>query len=162
MFHMFVNSLNKYYRYQHGLLSSLFSMRLLSGRMRSSNSNKNAVWNEICVEKKCRLEVEVDEWHSRNQSCPHPNTLSTEDWMLLSHIESKTQRRKYCRELYAKATRKNLRHHNKMQKQEEIRIKRDKMFAERSTNDHIIYGLGHSSIFLRYDKKHFNGWRNLK
>lgn len=108
------------------------------------------------------VRCEVEQWHSRNQSCPHPDTFTPDDWHCLRAIASKTQRRKYCRHLFLKAERKRTQLLEKLENQQAIRVKREKTLDERETNDHIVYGLGHNSLFLRYDKKHFNHWRNLK
>lgn len=152
MFHLLVKTFAS--RQQFQILSP--SILLHSKRIRFESTNHA----EIQIADTCRSEVE--QWHLRNQSCPHPDTFTPEDWKHLSTIHSKTQRRKYCRWLHLKAERKKLQLEQKVQKQNEFRIRHEKQLAKREKNEHIEYGLGFNSLFIRYNQKQFNRWSNVR
>lgn len=54
----------------------------------------------------------------------------------------------------------------KKAKKEEVRESkkgnREKVIAERVSNPHIVYGLGHNSLMLRINKQTMNKWINHK
>lgn len=139
---------------QFQILSSSISAHSKHIRFESTNRA------EIRKEDTCRLEVE--QWHSRNQSCLHPDTFTSEDWNNLIAINSKSQRRKYCRWLYLKAEKTRLQLEEKIKKQNESRMKLDIMLEDRKNNKHIAYGLGANCLFMRYRQKQFNLWGNLR
>lgn len=101
-------------------------------------------------------------WHSLGYKCINPAELSEEQWQHLYELDTKHQRKRYCRYLLvrneARAEKKEL---NELRKPLN-EMKRERILADRESNQHIVYGVGHNSILLRISPQTINKWLNMK
>lgn len=96
------------------------------------------------------------------RECPDPESIADKDWEILHNFKTRNQRKRYCYFLDVKSRSKEECKEKRKQRKEESKSKRVNLLSERQTNDHIIYGLGHNSIFIRASKNLINTWRNIK
>lgn len=102
-------------------------------------------------------------WHSAGEArCISPELITEEQWQYLYKTKAKHQRKRYCKYLLEKMKAKS---EKKLWVQEQQGAKignREKILAERASNSHIVYGLGHNSLLLRVTNQTINKWINMK
>lgn len=88
--------------------------------------------------------------------------MSDEQWQHLYGLDTKHQRQKYVNYLL-------IRKHAKLEKKERAeqtregkKGTRERVLAERTANEHIVYGVGHNTLLLRICRQTLNKWRNRK
>lgn len=90
-----------------------------------------------------------------------PSRLTASEWERLLDLKSVSARRKFYTFLFnCEMTRINLK-----AKKEEARADREEMIAklkEENKEKHLVYALGHNSIFLRFYETTLNLWNNNK
>lgn len=101
-------------------------------------------------------------WHSLGHKCINPAELSEEQWQHLYELDTKHQRKRYCRYLLvrneARAEKKELKELRRQLKEGT----HERIIADRESNQHIVYGVGHNSILLRISPQTINKWLNMK
>lgn len=101
-------------------------------------------------------------WHSVGYKCINPAEMTEAEWQHLYTLDAKHQRKRYCRYLLirnqARAEKKEL----KEKERESKKGKRERILAERESNKHIVYGVGHNTLILRVNSQSINKWLNRK
>lgn len=91
-----------------------------------------------------------------------PELITLEQWQNLFKMESRHQRRKYCRYLHSRKCFQMEQLEKQAQRKEDRKHVRQETIELRKNNPHINYGLGHNSMFPRITKHSINKWQNLK
>lgn len=88
--------------------------------------------------------------------------MTEEEWQHLYGLEVKHQRKRYCRYLLVRNEARAEKKHSKEVEKESKKGNRERIVAERHSNQHIVYGLGHNSPLLRVTSQTVNKWINSK
>lgn len=101
-------------------------------------------------------------WHALGHQCVDPSELTEEHWQHLYELDTKHQRKRFCRFLLLKKQAKAEKKERAAEEREAKKGNRERIRAERDANPHIVYGLGHNSIHLRINTQTMNKWINIK
>lgn len=108
------------------------------------------------------IELEMDVLRQEGHRVPEPEFVTSNHWEQILSLKSKSARRKYYSYLWQVERKRE----NKEAKKEERKQKvEERRAAEREAvenNQHIIYGLGHTSFLLRIYDTTINHWNNNK
>lgn len=105
---------------------------------------------------------QVHLWHALGHQCVDPSELTEEHWQHLYELDTKHQRKRFCRFLLLKKQAKAEKKERAAEEREAKKGNRERIRAERDANPHIVYGLGHNSIHLRINTQTMNKWINIK
>lgn len=101
-------------------------------------------------------------WHSLGRQCINPADITDEQWQHLCKLDVKHQRQRYCRYLQWKKQFKADKMERTKKERDIKQVNRERVLAERAANNHIVYGVGHTSLLLRICLRTLNKWRNRK
>lgn len=101
-------------------------------------------------------------WHSLGRRVIDPAEMTDEHWQHLCELDTKHQRQKYCRYLLQKKEAKAEKKEVVEQRREAKKGTKERVRAERIANEHIVYAVGHNTLFLRVCRQTLNQWRNRK
>uniref|UniRef100_A0A1A9WYV7 RNA (guanine-9-)-methyltransferase domain-containing protein 1 n=1 Tax=Glossina brevipalpis TaxID=37001 RepID=A0A1A9WYV7_9MUSC len=134
------------------------------GAFGASNIDKKSTTLAMSPEEKERrlkvLKLEVEVARQEGLRVPSLHSIKNHEWDQIIAIPSKSARMKYYAFLWKIAVTKE----NKQKKKEEnapfVQERIEKIRQERAENPHIVYGLGHVSMFLRIYDTTINHWMN--
>ncbi|KAH8297427.1 hypothetical protein KR044_011710, partial [Drosophila immigrans] len=106
------------------------------------------------------LQLEVDIAHQEGRRVPALEFFQEHHWAHVLSLPTKSARSKY----YAFLWQIEMKKESNQRKKEERAVETERRVAEirkeRAENDHIIYGLAHTSMFLRIYDTTINHWQN--
>lgn len=88
--------------------------------------------------------------------------MTDDQWQHLYKLDAKHQRRKYVIYLKWKKQIKTEKLERAENKRDLKKENRERVLSERAANKHIVYGIGHNSLYLRICQQTLNKWRNRK
>lgn len=94
--------------------------------------------------------------------CPDPNKLTDTDWQYIFNLPSRHQRIRHYQYLYNRHNDKNQNEMMRAIRKEIIEFKHEKMIEDKKKTDHIVYGLGENTLFIRFNRQRFGKWMNLR
>lgn len=106
------------------------------------------------------LQLEVDMANQEGRRVPSLDFFNDDHWEHVLALPSKSARMKYYGFLWQIEMKKLAKQRKKEEKAIETQERLEKLREERAQNDHIIYGLGHVSMFLRVYDTTINHWMN--
>lgn len=106
------------------------------------------------------LQLEVDIAHQEGRRVPALSFLQDHHWEHVLTLPTKSARIKYFAYLWQIEMKKESEQRKKVQRAEDTQKRLVEVRKEREENDHIIYGLGHTSMFLRIYDSTINHWQN--
>ncbi|XP_075166908.1 tRNA methyltransferase roswell [Haematobia irritans] len=106
------------------------------------------------------LQLEVDIASQEGRRVPSLDFFKDYHWEHVLKLPSKSARMKYYGFLWQVEMKKQAKLRKKEIKAVETQDRLEKLREEREKNDHIIYGLGHVSMFLRIYDSTINHWMN--
>ncbi|XP_061390216.1 mitochondrial ribonuclease P protein 1 homolog [Musca vetustissima] len=106
------------------------------------------------------LQLEVDIANQEGRRVPSLDFFNDEHWEHVLTLPTKSARMKYYGFLWQVEMKKQAKQRKKEEKAIATQERLDKLREERESNDHIIYGLGHVSMFLRIYDSTINNWMN--
>ncbi|XP_055387521.1 mitochondrial ribonuclease P protein 1 homolog [Condylostylus longicornis] len=108
------------------------------------------------------LQLEVDVARQEGRRVPDPTSIKEAQWDHLLNLKSRSARIKYYAYLWQLEKKRESREIKKIQKREEIAERRARLTEENQQNEHIIYGIGHTTFLLRVYDTTINNWQNNK
>ncbi|XP_037805963.1 mitochondrial ribonuclease P protein 1 homolog [Lucilia sericata] len=114
-------------------------------------------------EKKKRLKVlqlEVDIANQEGRRVPSLEFFKDHHWEHVLTLSSKSARMKYYSFLWQVEMKKESKQRKKEERALASQERMEKVRQERAENPHIVYGLGHVSMFLRVYDSTINNWMN--
>ncbi|XP_023291858.2 mitochondrial ribonuclease P protein 1 homolog [Lucilia cuprina] len=140
---------------------------------REMSNNNDSVLNDVGSinpnieltedEKKKRLKVlqlEVDIANQEGRRVPSLEFLKDHHWEHVLTLSSKSARMKYYSFLWQVEMKKESKQRKKEERAVASQERMEKVRQERAENPHIVYGLGHVSMFLRVYDSTINNWMN--
>ncbi|XP_017473701.1 PREDICTED: mitochondrial ribonuclease P protein 1 homolog [Rhagoletis zephyria] len=106
------------------------------------------------------LQLEVDIAHQEGRRVPALESVTDENWAFILTLPSKSARYKYYTYLWQIEAKKQAKERKKEERALQVLERKEEMRKEREANPHIIYGLGHTSIFLRIYDSAINDFMN--
>ncbi|XP_017054349.1 mitochondrial ribonuclease P protein 1 homolog [Drosophila ficusphila] len=106
------------------------------------------------------LQLEADIAHQEGRRVPAFEFFKDHHWEHVLTLPTKSARIKYYAYLWQIEMRKESEQKKKAQRAEDTERRIAEMRKEREENTHIIYGLGHTSMFLRIYDSTINHWQN--
>lgn len=106
------------------------------------------------------LQLEVDIANQEGRRVPSLDFFKDHHWEHILTLPSKSARMKYYNFLWQIEMKKESKHRKKEEKAAASLERIEKVRQERAENPHIIYGLGHVSMFLRVYDSTINNWMN--
>ncbi|KAH8402078.1 hypothetical protein KR009_009565 [Drosophila setifemur] len=106
------------------------------------------------------LQLEADIAHQEGRRVPGLDFFQDHHWQHVLSLPTKSARIKYYAFLWQIEMRKQSEQRKKVLRAEETEKRIAEMRKEREENTHIIYGLGHTSMFLRIYDTTINHWQN--
>ncbi|XP_034478230.1 mitochondrial ribonuclease P protein 1 homolog [Drosophila innubila] len=106
------------------------------------------------------LQLEVDIAHQEGRRVPAVEFFQDHHWTHVLTLPSKSARSKYYAFLWQIEMKKESNQRKKEQRAEETERRVAEIRKEREENNHIIYGLAHTSMFLRIYDTTINHWQN--
>lgn len=106
------------------------------------------------------LQLEVDIANQEGRRVPSLDFFNDEHWETVLTLPSKSARMKYYGFLWQVEMKKQAKQRKKEERAVATQERLDKLREERENNEHIIYGLGHVSMFLRIYDSTINHWMN--
>ncbi|XP_017079319.1 mitochondrial ribonuclease P protein 1 homolog [Drosophila eugracilis] len=106
------------------------------------------------------LQLEADIAHQEGRRVPAIEFFQDHHWEHVLTLPTKSARIKYFAYLWQIAMKKESEQRKKALRAEGAERRIEEMRKEREENTHIIYGLGHTSLFLRIYDTTINHWQN--
>ncbi|XP_013115184.2 mitochondrial ribonuclease P protein 1 homolog [Stomoxys calcitrans] len=106
------------------------------------------------------LQLEVDIANQEGRRVPSLNFFQKYHWEHVLTLPSKSARMKYYGFLWQVEIKKQAKLRRKEEKAADCQERLEKLREEREQNGHIIYGLGHVSMFMRIYDSTINHWMN--
>lgn len=106
------------------------------------------------------LQLEVDIAHQEGRRVPALDFFQEHHWTHVLTLPSKSARIKYYAFLWQIEMKKESSQRKKEYRAEETERRLAEVRKEREENNHIIYGLAHTSMFLRIYDSTINHWQN--
>ncbi|XP_039957335.1 mitochondrial ribonuclease P protein 1 homolog [Bactrocera tryoni] len=106
------------------------------------------------------LQLEVDIAHQEGRRVPPLESITDEKWAHILTLPSKSARYKYYSFLWQVEAKKQAKERKKEERAVQVLERKEEMRKEREENQHIIYGLGHTSLFLRIYDTTINNFQN--
>ncbi|XP_016984946.1 mitochondrial ribonuclease P protein 1 homolog [Drosophila rhopaloa] len=106
------------------------------------------------------LQLEADIAHQEGRRVPALDFFQDHHWEHVLSLPTKSARIKYFGYLWQIEMRKESEQRKKAQRAEDTERRKEEMRKEREENTHIIYGLGHTSMFLRIYDTTMNHFQN--
>ncbi|XP_054088956.1 mitochondrial ribonuclease P protein 1 homolog [Zeugodacus cucurbitae] len=106
------------------------------------------------------LQLEVDIAHQEGRRVPALESITDENWAHILTLPSKSARYKYYGYLWQVEAKKQAKERKKEERAVQVLERKEEMRKEREENEHIIYGLGHTSLFLRIYDSTINNFQN--
>ncbi|XP_030380963.1 uncharacterized protein LOC115628828 [Scaptodrosophila lebanonensis] len=106
------------------------------------------------------LQLEADIAHQEGRRVPQLGFFQDHHWEHVLTLPTKSARIKYYGYLWQIEMKKESEKRKKELRAEETERRLEEMRKEREENTHIIYGLGHTSLFLRIYDSTINHWMN--
>ncbi|KAI8038789.1 hypothetical protein M5D96_008697 [Drosophila gunungcola] len=106
------------------------------------------------------LQLEADIAHQEGRRVPALDFFQEHHWEHVLTLPTKSARIKYFAFLWQIEMKKESEQRKKVQRAEDTVRRKEEMRKEREENTHIIYGLGHTSMFLRIYDTTINHWQN--
>lgn len=106
------------------------------------------------------LQLEVDIANQEGRRVPSLDFFKEHHWEHVLTLSSKSARMKYYNFLWQIEMKKESKQRKKEEKAAAAMDRMEKVRKERAENSHIIYGLGHVSMFLRIYDSTINHWMN--
>ncbi|XP_037714528.1 mitochondrial ribonuclease P protein 1 homolog [Drosophila subpulchrella] len=106
------------------------------------------------------LQLEADIAHQEGRRVPAFEFFQDHHWEHVLTLPTKSARIKYFAFLWQIEMKKQSEQRKKAQRAEDTERRIAEMRKEREENTHIIYGLGHTSMFLRIYDTTINHWQN--
>ena len=108
------------------------------------------------------LYLEVDVARQEGRRCPDPELIKPDQWDHLLSLKSRSARTKYYLFLWHLEKKKENHLVKKEKKTEALFERLAKEKLENENNDHILYGINHTTMFLRIYDATINHWNNHK
>lgn len=106
------------------------------------------------------LQLEVDIAYQEGRRVPSLESITGENWAYILTLPSKSARYKYYGYLWKVEAKKQSKERKKEERAVHTLERKEEMRKEREENQHIIYGLGHTSLFLRIYDSAINSFLN--
>lgn len=106
------------------------------------------------------LQLEADIAHQEGRRVPGIDFFQDHHWAHVLTLPSKSARIKYYAYLWQIEMKKESEKRKREERAEETERRVAEIRKEREENKHIIYGLGHTSMFLRIYDSAINHWQN--
>lgn len=106
------------------------------------------------------LQLEADIAHQEGRRVPGIDFFQDHHWAHVLTLPSKSARIKYYAYLWQIEMKKESEKRKREERAEETERRVAEIRKEREENKHIIYGLGHTSMFLRIYDSTINHWQN--
>lgn len=106
------------------------------------------------------LQLEVDIAHQEGRRVPALESIADENWAHILTLPSKSARYKYYGYLWQVEAKKQAKERKKEERTVHVQERKEEMRKEREENQHIIYGLGHTALFLRIYDSTINNFQN--
>ncbi|KAM7343283.1 tRNA methyltransferase roswell [Cochliomyia hominivorax] len=128
---------------------------------RLENNKFNVELSEDETKKRLKvLQLEVDIANQEGRRVPSLDFFKDHHWEHILTLPSKSARMKYYGFLWQIEMKKESKQRKKEEKAVASQERMEKIRQERAENSHIIYGLGHVSMFLRVYDSTINQWMN--
>ncbi|XP_054739728.1 mitochondrial ribonuclease P protein 1 homolog [Anastrepha obliqua] len=106
------------------------------------------------------LQLELDIAHQEGRRVPALESVTDENWAHILTLPSKSARNKYYSYLWQIETKKEAKERKKQERALQVIEHKQELRKQREENQHIIYGLGHTSLFLRIYDSTINHFQN--
>uniref|UniRef100_W8CBV6 RNA (guanine-9-)-methyltransferase domain-containing protein 1 n=1 Tax=Ceratitis capitata TaxID=7213 RepID=W8CBV6_CERCA len=106
------------------------------------------------------LQLEVDIAHQEGKRVPTLESITEENWLHILTLPSKSARFKYYGYLWQVEVKRQAKERKKEERAVQVLERKEELRKQREETDHIIYGLGHTSFFLRIYDSTINNFQN--